>query len=348
VPIKEILIANKAIEKVAEIVDKLGIGKKCLLVADRITKKIAGDKLKGLLENSGYLVNETLVEKADVKNVNSVCNAANNADFGIAVGGGTVIDVTKLATYRKGIPFVSFPTAPSHDGIASGIASIIERNRKVSKLAHPPIAIVVDKEIIAGAPPRMIAAGCGDLLAKCVSIKDWELGRYYRQEYYCQRSVELALVSFDGVVGYIRKRKDIRDLVEALINSGVAMIIAGSSRPCSGSEHLFSHYLDLYAKKPAMHGEQCGIGTILMAKYHEQYNPNWWKEPTYNWQYIRHLLNRIHAPTTLRQIGISEKLAIEALTHAQELRPERCTILHMQPMRSEEAENLLKETLVAQ
>jgi len=47
--------------------------------------------------------------------------------------------------------------------------------------------------------------------------------------------------------------------------SGVAMEIAGSSRPASGSEHLISHALDIFGKKPGVHGLQVGVATYLCA-----------------------------------------------------------------------------------
>ena len=53
-----------------------------------------------------------------------------------------------------------------------------------------------------------------------------------------------------------------------MISSGMAISIAGNSRPASGSEHKFSHALDMIAPKPALHGEQCGVGTIMMMYLH--------------------------------------------------------------------------------
>jgi glycerol-1-phosphate dehydrogenase [NAD(P)+] len=108
----------------------------------------------------------------------------------------------------------------------------------------------------------------------------------------------------------------VRTLVEALISCGVAMSIAGTSRPCSGAEHLFSHCLTMIAPRPALHGEQCGVGTILCAYLHGV-----------NWQLIRDVLQKIGAPTNAAELGVDSKYVVEALTKAHSIRPERYTIL---------------------
>jgi glycerol-1-phosphate dehydrogenase [NAD(P)+] len=104
-------------------------------------------------------------------------------------------------------------------------------------------------------------------------------------------------------------------LVEALISSGVAIGIAGSSRPCSGSEHLFSHTLDLICERPALHGEQCGVGTILMAYLHGA-----------DWQNVKASLKKCSAPTTAKELGIDREKIVEAMTRAHKVR-DRYTIL---------------------
>jgi glycerol-1-phosphate dehydrogenase [NAD(P)+] len=125
----------------------------------------------------------------------------------------------------------------------------------------------------------------------------------------------------------------LRVLLEALISCGVAMSIAGSSRPCSGSEHLFSHALDQVAPKPAMHGEQCGVGTIMMARLHN-----------INWKQVRDTLKRVGAPTTAQELGLEKEHIVEALVRAQEIRPDRYTILDERTLTLETAKALARTT----
>jgi glycerol-1-phosphate dehydrogenase [NAD(P)+] len=125
----------------------------------------------------------------------------------------------------------------------------------------------------------------------------------------------------------------LRILLEALISCGVAMSIAGSSRPCSGSEHLFSHALDLIDSNHAMHGEQVGIGSILIAFLYGS-----------NWQRIKNTLKQIGAPTTAYELGVKEMDVVKALEVAPKIRPERYTILHKLNLNFEACQTVAKAT----
>jgi glycerol-1-phosphate dehydrogenase [NAD(P)+] len=125
----------------------------------------------------------------------------------------------------------------------------------------------------------------------------------------------------------------VRDLVEGLISTGVAAGIAGSSRPCSGSEHLFSHYLDRLAPDKGLHGEKCGIGTIMMAKLHG-----------IDWKRVRTALKNVGAPVEASQIGVGDSMVIESLTEASKIRPERYTILSKKGLTTKGAALLAKST----
>lgn len=349
VPLRQVVIEEKSLLRTAKIVDRLNLGRRCLIVENSLTKSIAGDQVREALTDADYSVREIVVERADMTSVGRVSEELREFDFSIAVGGGTPIDIAKLATHQRRIPFISVPTALSHDGIASPIASIAQNRTKTSLLAHPPIAVIADPEILVKAPSRMIAAGYGDVLSKATSVKDWELGRDQKGEYYCERAARLARLAMEDVVQATeqpRSKKGVRNLFEALLNCGVSMILAGSSRPCSGAEHLFSHFLDATAEKPAMHGEQCGLGAILMAKYHNDHNPHWWKESKFQWENMKRILRNIEPRLSLGEIGIDKRLAIRALTEAPRLRPDRYTILHKRPMSTIEAEHLLESTSV--
>jgi len=349
IPLRRILIEENCLPRLPEITDELDIGRKCLIVEDSITRSIAGQKVREVLEGAEYSVSEVIIEKADIENARRVGERLQGCDFSIAVGGGAPIDMAKAAANNSRVPFISVPTAPSHDGIASPIVSIIQKPKKTSSLASPPIAIVADLEVLSNAPRRMISAGYGDVAAKIVSLKDWEIGRDETSEYYCERAAKFTLQAVHDLIEFSKtpsSRETIRGLVEALLNCGVSMIIAGSSRPCSGSEHLFSHFLDLNAQEPAKHGEQCGLGTILMARYNEEHNPNWWRQPEYQWQNIKQMLQKLGVNTNLRRLGISQGLAAKALVEAARIRPDRYTILHKRPPTLAEATRLLEQTSV--
>jgi glycerol-1-phosphate dehydrogenase [NAD(P)+] len=193
--------------------------------------------------------------------------------------------------------------------------------------------------VIKKAPTKLLASGCGDLIANIIAVKDWQLGHEKTGEYYGMYSADLAMMSAKIVMEnssmYSKKGLDARVIVEALISAGVASCIAGSSRPCSGAEHLFSHALDKIAPGKGLHGEKCGIGSIMIAKLQGQ-----------DWKKIVKTLKEVGAPTNAKQIGLKENEVIEALVMAQELRPERYTILKEIKMTERKATNLAKSTNV--
>jgi glycerol-1-phosphate dehydrogenase [NAD(P)+] len=125
----------------------------------------------------------------------------------------------------------------------------------------------------------------------------------------------------------------LRVLLEALISCGVAMSIAGSSRPCSGAEHLFSHALDMVDCPHAMHGEQCGVGSVLVAYMHKS-----------NWKRIRDTLKLIGAPTTAGELGVKDEDVVRALELAATIRPDRYTILQKLGLDREGYEKVAKAT----
>jgi glycerol-1-phosphate dehydrogenase [NAD(P)+] len=205
-------------------------------------------------------------------------------------------------------------------------------------MAQAPLAIIADTEVIAQAPWRFVISGCGDIISKFTAVKDWKLAHLENGEYYGGYAASLALMSAKLVTEnaeliVYRQDEGLRILLEALISCGVAMSIAGSSRPCSGSEHLFSHALDIINSNHAMHGEQCGVGTILTAYLYRT-----------NWQRIKGTLKQIGAPTTAAELGVKDSDIVKALELAAKIRPERYTILHRLNLGTEVCEKTAKAT----
>lgn len=278
------------------------------------------------------------VGAADLENVSNVMGAASGAGCIVGVGGGKSVDVGKLAAFKLHLPFYSVPTSASHDGISSPFASLKGLDRPYSVMAKPPVGILADIEVISSAPRRLLASGCGDLVSKLTAVKDWQLAKRITGEYYGGYSASLALMSANVVLAHARRigrfdRESVRDLVEALISTGVAAGIAGSSRPCSGSEHLFSHYLDLVAPDAGLHGEKCGMGTIMMAKLHGM-----------DWMRVRSALRSVGAPVEASQIGVDDEKVIESLIKASSIRPDRYTILSRRKLNRRGAVALAKGT----
>ena len=315
-----VVIGKNVSGKVAGILDKLKLGRHVITVSDNITYKILGEKIEHLLIEDGFHVRSFHIAKADLSTVEELYKFVEKELILLAIGGGSVIDVCKAAAKLVKIKFISIPTAASHDGIASSRASIWKKNLKHSIEAEPPVAIIADTEIIKKAPEKLFRAGCGDVLSNYTAVLDWKLAHRKYGEYYGDYAANLSLLSAQMIMKNAESLRIIdeaavRILLEALISSSVAMSIAGSSRPCSGGEHLFSHALDMIHPGAALHGEQCGIGAILCAYLHGA-----------DWKSIKKTLEIIGAPTRAKDINIENKYIIDALIRARCVR-DRYTIL---------------------
>ena len=175
---RDVVVGHGVIEDIGELCERVNLEGKCLVVHDETTKRIAGERVASLLGKK-YEVYDVVVEKATMKEVRRVQRMAKKmeANFLVAVGGGSVIDIAKLASYKNKTPFVSVPTAASHDGIASPRASIKDNGVSISKEARSPLAILADTAIISKAPYRMLASGCADVISNLTAILDWQLAQ---------------------------------------------------------------------------------------------------------------------------------------------------------------------------
>ncbi len=337
---REVLVGKNVAPSVGETLTRLGFHGPVLVVTGQTVISIAGDTVLESLQHAGLKSSTMLVENATTEQVSRVEAEIRKTkpDIVVGLGGGKDIDVAKLSSMKAATKFVSVPTTASHDGIASPLVSMKGLDRPYSYVAHAPIAIVADTSIIAKSPYRLIASGCGDVIAKYTAVRDWKLAHRIKNEYYGDYAAELALMSSRLVIknaSSIRAMSEsgVSTLVEALISCGVAMSIAGTSRPCSGAEHLFSHALAMIAPRPALHGEQCGVGTIMCAYLHGA-----------NWELIKDVLHRIGGPTTAGELGIEPEYIMKALTMAHSIRPERYTILGESGLTKEAAERVAKLT----
>ncbi|MGZ5562434.1 MAG: NAD(P)-dependent glycerol-1-phosphate dehydrogenase [Halobacteriota archaeon] len=332
-----VVMEQDAIRDTANVLKELKLDGDGLIVCGKHTCAY-GRQIEGILENE-YPAEVMVVGSATMEEVRRVANHATDKSFIVAVGGGKTIDIAKLASVTANLPFISVPTAASHDGIASMRASIRFSEGTQSIEAQSPLAIIADTRIIAQAPYRLLAAGCGDIISNYTAVKDWDLARKLRGEEFSEYAAALSLMSTEIILNSATQIKpnledSVRLVVKALVSSSVAMSIAGSSRPASGSEHKFSHALDAMAPKPALHGEQCGVGTIMMAYLHGG-----------DWQRIRQALQSIGAPVDARGLGVEDRCIIQALLHAKDIRPERYTILG-EGLTKKAAQELAKVTMV--
>ena len=318
-----VAVGSGAILELPQICSYLHLVGPGLIVTGPHTDDVVGKAIFQLLDKGGHQPQTLVCTASKLDEVDRAEAMAREikAGFLVGAGGGRSIDIAKIASMRTDIPFLSLPTAASHDGICSSLASLTVNGETVSLPAQSPLAIVADTRIIAQAPARLLAAGCGDIISNYTAILDWQLAHRMRGEELSEYASALSDMTARMIV---ERASDIRPgleesakiVVKALISSGVAMSIAGSSRPASGSEHKFAHSVNRIAPGRALHGELCGLGTIMMMYLHGK-----------DWKMIKEALAKVGAPTSADQIGLDAETVLEALVNAHKVRPERYTIL---------------------
>ncbi|MFO8051169.1 MAG: NAD(P)-dependent glycerol-1-phosphate dehydrogenase [Thermoplasmatota archaeon] len=319
-----VLIKNGAVRESGSVCrEKFHLEGRGLIVCDPVTKGIAGEDVERSLNEAGYDTDVIVIEGATDVSVDQVVEylEEHGKYFMLGVGGGRPIDVAKYVAFLKNLQFISVPTAASHDGIASSRSSIEMDGRKKSIKARAPLGVVADTRIITDSPFRLLASGSADIISNYTAVLDWKLAHRLKgvmfSEYasaLSEMTAKLVLERADDIKP--RLEESVRVVVKALVSSSVAMSIAGSSRPASGSEHMFAHALDAVAEKPALHGEETGVGTIMMMYLHGG-----------DWRKIREALSTIGAPVSAKELGVKDEEVIKALLEAHRIRPERYTIL---------------------
>ncbi len=239
----------------------------------------------------------------------------------VGIGGGKTIDATKYAASLAGIPMVAVATNLSHDGICSPVASLVHDGGKPSFGVPMPLAIMVDLDFVHDAPPSLVRAGVGDVLANLSAIEDWQLGRTERGEPIDGVAISMARTAAEAVLGRsdsVESDAFLTVLAEALILSGMSMVIAGSSRPASGGDHEIMHAVDQLFPGTANHGELAGIGTAFCF---------FLREDAHRLGQVTGCLRQHGLPVTPGEVGLSNEQFTEAVMLAPNTRPGRYTIL---------------------
>ncbi len=226
-----------------------------------------------------------------------------NCDYLIAVGSGTIHDITRYCAYEKSIPFVSCPTAASVDGFCSSVAAMTWDGFKKTFEAIAPSIVVADLSIISKAPTFLTKSGFGDMVGKFIALSDWKIAHTLTDEYFCKKIYDITLDAAKSVVENVAEIKsgDIsayEKLTYGLLMSGLAMQMLGNSRCASGAEHHISHLIEMQpegldVKTNALHGEKVGVGTLIACKtYHnikENKNIVWKDYPEIKDEYIKRM-----------------------------------------------------------
>ena len=300
-PVKHIEISENALTLTADILSEY---RSIYLVADENTYNAAGRYVEGVLRSAGRLshsfilknpalpteknVGRVLIEAGLEHNPYDVNVFSQNPDFILGVGSGSINDICRMVSYRLGVEYGIVGTAPSMDGYASCVAPLIVDSRKVVYTCTIARYIIIDLNICAAAPARMLLAGIGDMIGKYVAILDWELSRMLTGEYFCGKIASMVLDATNQCIDHVpflnvRKTDTVRTIVHGLILSGECIAFSGSSRPASGTEHMIGQTwesMDLEeGKMPELHGIEVAEGTfasifMYLRLYEETHDTN--------------------------------------------------------------------------
>lgn len=315
--------------------------RRALILGDVRTFEIGGSALARDLRRTGIPVTKAVVDAGDEPNVDRIAGVIRRQkpNLVIGFGGGKVLDVAKLAAGRSRIKYLSVPTILSNDGIASPVSVIKDRKGiPVSHLTRPPWGVIVDIAVVKRAPIRHLRAGIGDLISNLSAVYDARLAKKRKAGYVDDYALSLAEIGPARLLAQknlrIKNTNFLTRLTEGLAQSGLAMGIAGSSQPASGSEHKISHSLDrLFPRNTNHHGEQVGIAAIFtMAIQENQYLSR-----------VRTFYRRIGFPAKLKYLGLTPDMFCRIVAKALQIRPDRYTILEERKMKDREILRTIKD-----
>jgi glycerol-1-phosphate dehydrogenase [NAD(P)+] len=261
-------------------------------------------------------------------------------DAVVGIGGGGTLDVAKYAASMIGVPFVSVATSLAHDGLASPVAVLEGNGAKGSFGVHLPIAVIVDLDYVARSPAALTRSGLGDAVSNLSALADWELASRERGEVVDGLAAAMARTASEAMLyrtDAIESATFLRALAEALVFGGMAMVVAGSSRPCSGACHEISHAIDALYPGTANHGEQAALGALFAS----------WLRGDAQLGALDACLTRYGLPRIPGDLGLSAEQFTSAVMKAPETRPDRYTILEHLSMDDAQARRRVDEFIEA-
>ncbi|MDF2820330.1 MAG: 3-dehydroquinate synthase [Clostridiales bacterium] len=281
------------------------------------------------VEDSSYDIAVNVAKKISIEEFEIV----------IGFGGGKVLDTAKYASYVSKKKYVSIPTTLSNDGVASPIAVLKTFEGKAKSFGcNSPDGIIIDTNIIKNAPNILLMAGIGDTVSNYTALFDWKLeskhkGIHPNDFAYLLSDTALNMLLYSREE-HIRNGNFIKQLAQSLVLSGLAMDIAGNSRPCSGSEHLFSHSLDEHYNINKPHGLKVALGSIASCIFQgRSYEP------------IVTFLKRYDVDVSPEKLGISKEIFIDTWMKAQATRPDRFSVLNTIELSKDYLEKIYEEIM---
>ncbi|MFN7184935.1 MAG: iron-containing alcohol dehydrogenase [Alphaproteobacteria bacterium] len=261
----QIYIEPQLLENIPNLLADAGLQGRVLLVSDSNTWKAAGATLYPLLSAQQPVIRAHLEAEVlpSLAVTNRLMPLAENMDFLLAVGSGTINDLTKYAAHQLGKPYGVVATASSMNGYAAANASLWDGPHKTSFAATPPRAIFADLDVLTAAPAYLTASGVGDMLCRSTVEADCKLAHLLFDS-------EFSAHAFADFRHYESHLGNIKSLMQALICGGEWMTKTGSSAVASQGEHMIAHTIEtLYpdAVRGVTHGQLVAVASVAMARH---------------------------------------------------------------------------------
>lgn len=332
-------IGGGTINDIAQTLTQNSICGKLLYVSDPVVDKLYGERVKTQLKEIGRVKEET-VDYNTISYAMSVAERviATDVDCIVGLGGGKVLDVCKYASHISKKPFLSIPTTMANDGICSPIAVLKRQDDKPKSLGcKMPTMLILDTELILNGPVALIKAGIGDTISNYSALLDWKFA--------CEKGKDemngyAYMMSKNSLDALMKTQYDtigpefIEVLANSLVLSGIAMDFAGSSRPVSGSEHLFSHALDYYSKKQNLHGIQVALGTVAILKLIGEDCTD-----------VTNYLKKFRVDINPANLGIDETTFVYCMQNAALMRTNRYTYLNETDLSTKKVKDVYKQLI---
>ena len=310
-------------EVMSDCVPEIG-SKKAVIVTDKNLQGLFPDTLRDLTQdfhNSEiYLVEDGTFDQA-VDLAKYIC--MNDIAVIIGFGGGMVLDLAKYAAFVSKAVYLCLPTTLSNDSLASPVAVLgTEGLKRKTFRCTIPSSIIVDVNIIMGAPQGQLLAGIGDTVSKYTALNDWKLDAAATGKPIDDFAYMISKMAFNSICyneeKSIKSKSFIKILTQALVMGGLAMEIAGHSRPSSGAEHLFCHSLEEnFADQVYVpHGIAVAMGSVPVCIFQNR-----------NISKIKRIIHEYRLPIKPSAWKITEDIFVGAWQQAKATRPDRYTIL---------------------
>jgi len=336
-------VGENCIDEIHDILSSAKVRGKILFISDDIVFGLFGERVHGQLER---LQDSSVITELISNNTLSYAMTfaekiiSTEVDYIVGLGGGKVLDVAKYAAYISKRPFISIPTTVASDGVASPVAVLMRNDDKPMSLnCVMPMVIILDVTLIMGSPKALIKAGIGDTISNYMALIDWEYACKLGKDKMNGYAYLMSQTALDALLKtkYTSISPDfIRILADTHVMSGIAMSFNGSSRPVSGSEHMFSHALDFYCDTRNLHGVQVALGTVAILKL---IGRDYFEVVDY--------LRQFEIDVNPMGMGIPCDCFVKCIKAAPNMRKNRFTCLHTQDLNDDRLRTLYNE-LVAE